>query len=304
MKTASAFDCPCCGASLPVKEKGTIICDFCGSSVIIQDDGVSIENARQLGYEFERGRYDAQNSLQGAALARKIKELIQPIDDLNQTKTQIEELKKKIHSATAKKRSGIDMKWLWLGLFVLFVLLRITHVSVTPLIWLVAIVILALYSLIDKLQRKAAQKEMITLNKKIDAASAHLKWLYDTYDIDCIPDDYKRAEPMSFFARVLLTGQAMSLHQAIKMYEEDRRQKEAARYQAEQLELQAQQLALQKQKLQQEREFRERQLQQEREFHEQQLEQEKQNKGLSLGTAVAAVGTAAVIAKNIRKMLK
>lgn len=304
MKTASAFACPYCGASLPASEMGTIICDFCGSSVVIQDDGVSLENARQMGYEFERGRYDAQNSPQGAALARKIKELIQPIDDLNQTTTQIDELKKKIQSTTAKRRIGINMKWLWLGLFVLFVLSRITHVSVTPLVWLVTIVILALFSIFDKLQRKASQKEITALNKKLDAANAHLKWLYDTYDIDYIPDDYKRAEPMSFFARVLLTGQAMSLHQAIKLYEEDRRQKEAVRYQAEQLELQVQQLALQKQQLQQEREFRERQLQQERKFHEQQLEQEKQNKGMGLGTAVAAVGTAAVIAKNIRKMLK
>lgn len=64
--------CPCCNAPVDAsKRKRT--CEYCGSTIII-DDGINhvhVENAVDIGYQFEKGRQRAQEELQHKAKMRK-----------------------------------------------------------------------------------------------------------------------------------------------------------------------------------------------------------------------------------------
>ena len=103
MSKVSSHACPHCGAPLPTTKLGTVYCDFCGAAVTLSAD---TSEPRQFGFEFEKGRYDAQNSIPGAELAAEIKKLIPPLDDLRQTTIQLDELKAKVRKAEKELKKG------------------------------------------------------------------------------------------------------------------------------------------------------------------------------------------------------
>lgn len=56
--------CPNCGSTLHIEdEKETITCEYCKAELKIdkEDKHITIDNAETFGYEFEKGRYKAQN---------------------------------------------------------------------------------------------------------------------------------------------------------------------------------------------------------------------------------------------------
>ena len=58
--------CPTCGAEMSVDaDKGQCFCTFCGSKLLIDDQKIHVvyDNAAQSGYEFEKGRQQAQAEL-------------------------------------------------------------------------------------------------------------------------------------------------------------------------------------------------------------------------------------------------
>ena len=73
---------------------------------------------------------------------------------------------------------------------------------------------------------KAKEANEVELQKKYKDASEHLEWLYSAYDFDVVPEDYREPEAMVFFVKVLNSGRALSLNQAINMYEDDKHKKE------------------------------------------------------------------------------
>ena len=55
--------CPRCGANMRViPEANKAVCDYCGTTVLIDDEIKRIEytNAEEAGYNFEKGRLRAQ----------------------------------------------------------------------------------------------------------------------------------------------------------------------------------------------------------------------------------------------------
>lgn len=55
--------CPRCGANMRiVPETNRAVCDYCGTTVLIDDETTRIEytNAEEAGYKFEKGRLRAQ----------------------------------------------------------------------------------------------------------------------------------------------------------------------------------------------------------------------------------------------------
>ena len=59
------FKCPACGASLKADiSRDVMFCEYCGKKLILDDEALyvkmTIDNAREAGYEFEQGRMNAQ----------------------------------------------------------------------------------------------------------------------------------------------------------------------------------------------------------------------------------------------------
>ena len=291
MGSIRSFTCPHCGAPLPPLKKGKAVCEFCGSTVKAGND-LDLDNARQLGQEFERGRYDAQNSIPGADLAKQIQVLIKPVSDLHQTNFQVNELKTKLDNADAKlkeaHKSGQSKEYLipLLILLIFFFLFDGVSIMIPLMLALLSYVHLHL-----KRRRKllVLEKAASAVRGEYTEASAHLQQLYDTYNFDLIPEDYREVEPMSFFVKALNSGRAVSLTQAINLYEDDLHKKQMHKLQAEQNKLQAQQIKLQQQ-----------QFEEQQDFHERQLELSKK-KGVDLGTVLTAAGSVAAFALTVKR---
>ena len=296
MKDIYGFTCTYCGAPLPADVGGTAICDFCGATVLLSPDLPEGKAARASGYAFELGRYDAQNSPSGRALAEKIQALLQALEKLETARERVVDRERK-RNAAQQACERFD----WSSLVKLFAIPLLFPLFSYTLSWFyvensfffswVLAFIVFLFLLKKRRSiRTQAERRFAVASADYDDACRQLQQLENAYDFSLIPEEYREKEPMLHFVKTLSSGRAMSLQQAIAFYEEDQHRNELYRLQAEQIALQNQQLELQRQQLQAERDYR-----------EQQLELEKQKKASDYKAALAVAGSIAAAAITLRK---
>ena len=80
-----SLTCPSCGARLEMNsglKQGT--CNYCGASFLIEEEKkkLDIEDLKSAGYEFERGRIDAQNEGADPKLIKSLGALLDPVSYL------------------------------------------------------------------------------------------------------------------------------------------------------------------------------------------------------------------------------
>lgn len=287
MSKVSSHACPHCGAPLPTTKLGTVYCDFCGAAVTLSAD---TSEPRQFGFEFEKGRYDAQNSIPGAELAAEIKKLIPPLDDLRQTTIQLDELKAKVRKAEKELKKGDATNKLLMYILPVASFLVLLWLDASFLAALVvALFIFGFYKIRITGREKSLQTAYKTYKDKMAVTADHLNEVYNSYNFDIVPEEYRQRDPMVFFVKVLNSGRAASLQQAINLYEEEKHKKELLRLQQEQNALKQQELEIQRQ-----------QLKDQQEFNAKKLELAQQKKGVDWGAVAAAAGSVAIAAVTLK----
>ena len=295
LKSVSRLCCPHCGAPLPLSATGTVICSFCDSTITIEDSDLDLETPKSSVHKSEP-THSAPAS--GAELANQLEELLGPIEEQNKILKQIHTLNTKIQSVKAeqeKLRHPSTKKQIGLPLLVLFVSgLWLAAVEGPPIFSILfALIAVLLLGQMRKRRVRAQQNNITLLEKKLAESVAELKKLNQTYPLNLIPENYQAREPVTYFIQALRNGQALSLSQAINLYEDELHRKKVYQFQAEQLNVQRRQMELQR-----------KQLEEERVFHEQQLELSKQKKTVDLGSVLTTVGSVAIIAHTIKKRMK
>ena len=282
--------CPHCGAPLYSTKRGTVYCEFCGSAVAVTPESPLENEPRQFGYEFEKGRFDAQNSIPGAALAAEIKKLIPPLDDIRQATIQLDELKSKVQKVEAELKDGNST-----NIFLMYILpvasfffLRWLDASFIVAI-VVSLFIFGFYYIRNTGRKKSLENAYSSYKEKLAATADHLNEVYNSYHFDIVPEEYRQREPMKFFVKVLSSGRAASLQQAINLYEEDKHQKELLRLQQEQNALKKQELEVQRQHLKDQQEF-----------NAKKLELAQKKTGVDWGAVAAAAGSVAIAAISLK----
>ena len=287
MSRVSGHVCPHCGAPLHTAKLGTVRCDFCGSTVTLSADA---SEPRQFGYEFERGRFDAQNSIPGAELAAEIRKLIDPLDDLQQTTTQLKELKAKVKKAETALKNGDSSNKLLMYILPVASFLFLIWLDASYLAALVvAVFIFGFYKLRNTGRKKNLEAAYRAYKEKLAVTADHLNEVYNSYNFDVVPEAYRQREPMLFFVKVLDSGRAASLQQAINLYEEEKHRRELLRLQQEQNAIKRQELEVQRQ-----------QLKDQKEFNKKKLELAQQKKGVDWGAVAAAAGSVAIAAATLK----
>ena len=293
MSKVSSYICPRCGAPLPHATPGTSFCEFCGSPIKVTPESLAEIEPRKFGYEFEKGRYDAQNSVPGAALAEEIQKLIQPLDDLHQTESSYADLKWKTANAKSKleKAGGYNKILMYTLPLLAFLYLLFVRVPVLAAL-AVAIGFFAVYRIHFRAREKALRAAYAKSKKQLASIRNHLNELKDNYQFDLVPEDYREREAMAYFVKVLRNGRAASLQQAINLYEDEKHKKQVLRLQQEQLALKQEALDVQRQ-----------QMEADQAYKEKQLELAQQKKSVDWGAVAAVAGTvvAAAIAFKDRQ---
>ena len=278
MSKVVGYSCPHCGAPLPASVQGAAFCPFCGSTVSVTSGGQAVE-PRKFGYEFEYGRYDAQNSIPGARLASEISKLLKPIDVLNQSKARLAELEQRVKLTEENLREYTKNNGKLKYLVPVASLLFLNWVNVAILASVGIACAEYLFFKARFARQSGAMQSAITSDRaKIQETEARLNELHSKYNFSLVPADYLQYEPMSFFVKVLNSGRAASLQQAINIYEDEKHKKKLLRLQEEQNRLKEEELEMQRK----------------------QLELAQQKTGVDWGAIAAAAGTVAIAVLTLK----
>lgn len=285
------FKCPSCGADLKTDaSREMMYCEYCGKRLILDDEAmrvrISIDNAREAGFEFEQGRINAQSN-NVRAEAEKLHRMIDALPEYERLKSRCEALDQQCREDKNKHvKIAPLLGWALLCLF----LARLISINFTNLVryhdpsrisvilvsaGIIALIVWSQYSKIIGNREKAENNVRLR-----NGVKSELDALLSESGLDSIPEDYRTAESLQYFDNALVSGAALTVSQAVRNYELYRRQLELVEQNRRQLELQEQQL---------------------REMKEMRKKmKDKDDDDNALGT-IAAIGLGAIVVRSIFK---
>ena len=141
--------------------------------------------------------------------------------------------------------------------------------------------------------RKNIAKTLPEKLEKYNTICRQLKEIDENYDFSIIPPDYRSDEALNYLYKALSNQRALSIHDAINLYEEEKYREEMKKLQREQIEAQKNQTKEMKR-------LHNEQLELQRE----QMEMEENKRGLTMDGVLAAgsvVAAGITIAKALRR---
>lgn len=291
-----SLECPYCCAPLSVSsELKRIKCEYCGQTVLIENE---LENSYESGYEFERGRRDA-NNVSASELAEMVRELIEPWDNYGRLIAEEKRLKKEIKTyqkqekeEASKSSEGNLVPYFVAGaMFLGMGLIAIGYTSWHILLWALIISIVFLIALLPR--RTDNSQVFLSKLDRYDSVCQELDEIESKYNFDIVPQDYRYEEAMIFIYKALRNQRAYSIQDAINLYEEYLYREEMKTLQREQIELEKKQGSQQKRELDEQLIF-------------QQRDVEKKKSGITADgviTAGSIVVAGIKIAREIKKNL-
>lgn len=260
--------CPDCGAELQVNPAlSQAVCNYCGKQLLIDDEAQHVkfdfEGSRQAGIEFERGRNEAQNAGAEEALIesmRRLSDLVVQVENLEDENkglhAQILPLKER-----AKRFNSFLVKMVP---FVIVAILLFTSVQMLRLSNLFIVLRVLVYILDAVLtflafrgasffithERTAAELQIKETETAIENNQSEIASLRSQQDFSLIPPGYQARDAVCFIAEALANKRALTIQQAINLYEEQQHKARVEALQQEQLALQQQNLELQRQQMQ------------------------------------------------------
>ena len=285
------FKCPSCGADLKTDaSREMMYCEYCGKRLILDDESmrvrISIDNAREAGFEFEQGRINAQSN-NVRAEAEKLHRMIDALPEYERLNSRYEALE--LQCREDKNRRGKIAPLLGWAVLCLF-LARLISINFSNLVRYhdpsrisVILVSAGIIALIVWLQysKFVGNREKAENNARLrNGVKSELDALLSESGLDSVPEDYRTSECLQYFDNALVSGAALTVSQAEHNYELYRRQLELVEQNRRQLELQEQQL---------------------REMKEMRKKmKEKDDDDNTLGT-IAAIGLGAIVVRSIFK---
>lgn len=250
-----SLKCPNCAAPLEINSSLLeATCNYCGCEFLVgnisERVSVIIDNARQVGHDLEHGRFDAYGEI-NQSLASKVKKLIQPAAELSNIEAEIGSLRKQLNELQDKEDTlllnAVKVKpYILPALIVVISVLSMTHGSKKfsdcfpwlcfATAWVVlSIVIRRIRILVLRMRRSSIEKRHYDKKSKVDN-------IYFSFDFDIIPENYRSEEMVRFIYNALQNQRAMTIQQAINLYEDDQHKSQMEALLREQIDLQKQQL--------------------------------------------------------------
>ena len=284
------LECPKCNAQLEVNmmlKQAT--CNCCGFQFLIDDESrqvhINLDDSRRIGYEIAMGNAD-QRMEEGRLCARKVWELMNPVAELNRIiserntlNLQIAELKNNTIGVKAFPL-GISFLISFIGVFIGYASANADAVAIG-----LAVAIFTFCVWLFQRYRKAeTEKQLEQKISQYNELDNRINWLNQQYDFNFIPEAYRSESAMNFLYDMLINQRAVSLQQAINLYEEEK-------YRRRMEEIQRQQLLLQRQQYQAMEEQNRQAAAQNRKLRQiEENTREQEDEGSGLGKAIAVGG--------------
>ena len=247
------FKCPACGADLKADpSREMMYCEYCGKKLILDDEAIhvklSIENAKEAGFEFEQGRMQAQSSSVRAEI-EKLERIADALPEYEMLTARYNALDLQCREDKKKHTRILPiLGWALLCLFLASLIdlnvndLMTTHdptrlIVILVSIWIIVWIISSQYH-----KFKGAREKAEDNIRQRNEAGAELETMLTESGLDSIPSKYRTTECIDFFHNALLSQTALTIAQAIRNYELFQQQLELVEQNKRQLELQEKQL--------------------------------------------------------------
>lgn len=240
------LSCPKCNAQLQINQELThAICNYCGYHFLIDDEAkkvdIQVRNAREVGREFEYGRRSAGSNIELANEVAAVKEPLARLNELapqgNRLHVALEKYTKKVESD--KSTFGKILPWIWFScVFIFFFAAGLSgdnglgsSFGSALFCGLLAIGITFLVQIGHKNSMNRYANALKRVNDEIDVQKNALQG----HDIDIIPPDYRYRQAMDFFYSALRNQRAMTMQEAVNLYEDYLHKNRVEAMQAEQI---------------------------------------------------------------------
>jgi hypothetical protein len=240
------LECPKCNAQLQINaEISQAICNFCGYHFLIDDEvkkvDICIRNVREAGREFEYGRRSVIGG--NKELADEVHSLIEPLSRLNE----LSPAAIRIHNILDKTQKTVDsddkplgriLPWIWFGgVFVFFLIGMISDTGIVSAILTSLVLAIIAFGIVKAIQinRKKTLEKLDLQYKKISDEMKQMNEELRKHNMDIIPPDYRYKEAMVFFYNALNNQRAMTIQEAVNLYEDYLHNNKMEAMQAEQL---------------------------------------------------------------------
>ncbi len=250
------YKCPNCNARLTVREDSDrTVCEYCGAVYLIDDERQRIrqdmERSRKAGFEFERGRMEAQNSGAGEDILEKLAKMIDNAGRREELLNKISGLRDKISAVSMNVQKFSSLFYslipylICAGAAIISIgnLFESSESILSRLIFLVIGISVGYFgmrfgkSYIGKKQLEYSS-ELYSLQNRMDDLTKELDAIRDDPYIEKIPPEYRALEALKALYDFLVTKRAFNIQQAITLYEDKKRNDEILRMHKEQIEFQ------------------------------------------------------------------
>ena len=247
------FNCPACGANLKCDtSRDVMYCEYCGKKLILDDESthvkISIDNAREAGYEFENGRMNAQSDT-ALSEADRIKFMISSFPEYERLKSRYNAVTYQYNMCERRLSNKLPLVgWGLVCLLLVFIIFgNIIYLFSEPkfanvLAILVTAGIIALIIRSQQNLRIQLQKKKDDTMKLRGEVMAEINTLVRESDLDTIPEKIRTMECLNYIHNALISQIAYTVPQAIHNYELYQQQMALAEQNRQQLEIQKKQL--------------------------------------------------------------
>ena len=239
------LSCPKCNAQLQVNQDLThAICNYCGYHFLIDDEAkkvdIQVRNAREVGRELEYGRRSAGGN---AELAEEVGAVMEPLARLNELTPQANRLYQALERDKKKTEQdktifGKMLPWVWFSvIFIVSLASGLSDGNVGSSLLgglMVGLIAAGITYLVQRGHKNSLKRNANALNKvakEIDSHKAALKGR----NVDVIPPDYRYRQAMTFFYNALKNQRAMTMQEAVNLYEDYLHKNRMEQMQAEQI---------------------------------------------------------------------
>lgn len=289
--------CPDCGAKLRINDKLThATCNYCGHNIVIKNDQ---QDGHQFGFDFERGRMQAQ-SVTNTELVTRIQKLLPVLpkvqkyqERLNSLTFQSQELETLCQQDKNKSSIIVIILPCILGLVVagILFLLKWSISSYWHYILISAAfgMILGLLTLLPRYFHAQKYKRLISKQAQLQKTKDSVLAGIPADDIELIPSNYWDITSLKYIYSAITKKRAMSIYQAINLYEDELAKREQLALQREELDMQRENLELERKKM----------IQDQRRMEQEQENMKEMGKSVIKGAAI--LGASAIVKGIINK---
>ena len=244
--------CPACGAGLKADlSREVMFCENCGKRLLLDDEvqrsTVSIENAKEAGYDFERGRMNARSDI-SRDQSDKVQRMIDTLPEYRRLKEECDRLNNQLMRDKKESEGGSSLPsrilpYIIAAAIAFYGISSIGQKNFAGFLYiLVAMGIVVMISRSRRSRKEKIEERIETTRTTMQDKAAKVDIATKDSGLGLIPEEYRTIECLEYIRGALLAQAVNTIPQAVRNYEFYKQHRDLVEQTQQQLEAQKKQL--------------------------------------------------------------